>query len=73
MQHQPLTWTKVMTLILSGITINPSIVFEKLASLKTGEECAPGPDGWPVEVFKQCADWLCVPLSILLTNPLESR
>ena len=55
---------------LSSITIDPSIVFEKLASLKTGK--APGPDGWPAEVFKQCADQLCVPLSILFNKSLES-
>ena len=52
---------------LSSITIDPSIVFEKLATGK-----APGPDGWPAEVFKQCADQLCVPLSILLNKSLES-
>ena len=55
---------------LSSITIDPSIVFEKLASLKTGK--VPGPDGWPAEVFKQCADQLCVPLSILFNKSLES-
>ena len=55
---------------LSTITINPSLVFEKLISLKTGKSS--GPDGWPVEVFKQYADQLCVPLSILLTKSLES-
>ena len=54
---------------LSSITIDPSIVFEKLASLKTGK--APGPDGWPAEVL-QCADQLCVPLSILFNKSLES-
>ena len=48
---------------LSSITINPSAVFEKLTSLKCGK--APGPDDWPVEVFKKCADHLCTPLSIL--------
>jgi len=37
--------------------INPSVVFEKLTSLKCGK--TPGPDGWPVEVFKKCA---CTPL-----------
>ena len=31
---------------LSSITINPSVVFENLMSLKCGK--APGPDGWPV-------------------------
>ena len=40
----------------SIITINPSVVFEHLKSLKCGE--APG---WPVEVFKKCADHLCTP------------
>ena len=61
------SWNNVS---LSSITIDPSIVVEKLASLKTGK--APGPDGWPAEVFKQCADQLCVPLSILFNKSLES-
>ena len=55
---------------LSRVTINPSIVFEKLVSLKTGK--APGPDGWQAEIFKQCADQLCVPLSILFNKSLDS-
>ena len=55
---------------LSSITIDPSIVSEKLASLRTGK--APGPDGWPAEVFKQCVDQLCISLSILLNKYLES-
>ena len=33
---------------LSRVTINPSIVLEKLVSLKTGK--APGPDGWHAEI-----------------------
>ena len=45
-------------------------MFEKLVSLKTSK--APGPDRWPAEVFKQCADHLCVPLSILFSKSLES-
>ena len=44
---------------LSSIIINPSVVFEKLTSLKCGK--APGPDGWPVEVVKKCTDHLCTP------------
>ena len=44
---------------LSSITINPSVVFEKLILLKWGK--APGPDGWPAEVFKKCTDHLCTP------------
>jgi len=55
---------------LSSITINPSVVFEKFNSLKCGK--APGPDGWPVKVFKTCADHLCTPLSILFIKSLES-
>ena len=45
--------------------INPSVVFEKLASLKCGK--ALGPNGWPVEVFKKCA---CTPLCIRFINIL---
>ena len=45
-------------------------LYLKLISLKTGK--SPGPDGWSAEVFKQCADQLCVPLSILFTKSLES-
>ena len=55
---------------LSSITIDPAIVHEKLNSLKSGK--APGPDGWPAEVFKQCSDHLCIPLSILFVKSLES-
>ena len=55
---------------LSSINITPSIVFDKLVSLKSGK--SPGPDGWPAEVFKQCADQLCVPLSILFIKSLVS-
>jgi len=55
---------------LSSIIINPSVVFEKLTSLKCGK--APGPDGWPVEVFKKCTDHLCTPLSIPFIKSLES-
>ena len=53
---------------LSSINITPSIVFDKLVSLQTGK--LPGPDGWPAEVFKQCADQLCVPLSVLFVKSL---
>ena len=55
---------------LSSINITPSIVFDKLVSLKSGK--SPGPDGWPAEAFKQCADQLCVPLSILFIKSLLS-
>ena len=55
---------------LSSITITPSVVFEKLVSFKINK--TPGLDGWPVEVFKQCADQLCVPLSILFIKSLEN-
>ena len=55
---------------LSSVTINPSVVYDKPTSVKTGK--ASGPDGWPAEVFKQCANHLCVPLSILLNKSLES-
>jgi len=55
---------------LLSITINPSVAFEKLRSLKCGK--APGLDGWPVEVIKKCTDHLCTPLSILSVKSLES-
>ena len=52
-----------MMIFLSNITINPYVVFEKLILLKCGK--APGPDGWPVEVFMKCADHLCTPVYTL--------
>jgi len=51
---------------LSSITINPSVVFEKLTSLKCGK--TPGPDGWPIEVRRS----FMYPLSILFIKSLES-
>jgi len=55
---------------LSNIIINLFVMFEKLISLKCSK--APGPDGWPVKVFKKCTDHLCTPLSILFIKSLES-
>ena len=46
--YVPFTDKSDDTLLLSSFTINPSIVFEKLISLKAGR--SPGPDGWPAEV-----------------------
>jgi len=59
-----------MTFFLSSITIYTSVVFEKMILLKCGR--APGPDGWPVEDFKKCADHIIMfPLSKLFTKSLE--
>jgi len=55
---------------LSSITIDPAIVHENLSSLKSGK--APGPDGWPAEIFKHCSDQLSALLSILFVKSLES-
>ena len=55
---------------LSSVQITPSIVFEKLQSLKCNK--SPGPDGWPPIIFKNCADQLCIPLAMLFAKSLDS-
>ena len=50
---------KMINFSVQYIAINPSVVFEKLTSLKCGK--APGPDGWLVEICQI----IYVPLSIL--------
>ena len=62
--------TPINDVSLPSITIDSAIVLEKLNSLKNGK--APGPDGWPAEVFKKYSDQLCTPLSILFVKSLES-
>jgi len=46
------------------------VYVQKLISLKTNK--APGPHGWPAEVFNQCANHLCIPLSILFNKSLDN-
>ena len=56
---------------LSYITVTPAIVFDKLHSLKSNK--SPGPDGWPPVILRNCAEHLCVPLSMLFNKSLENR
>ena len=52
--------------LLSCVKVIPTIVFDKLYSLKSDK--SPGPDGWPPIILRNCAEHLCVSLAI---NPLK--
>ena len=55
---------------LTNIAITPDVVYDKLVHLDPSK--APGPEGWPVLSFKENAQQLCIPLSILFSKSLES-
>ena len=55
---------------LTNIIITPDVVYDKLVHLNPSK--APGPEGWPILSFKENAQQLCIPLSILFSKSLES-
>ena len=54
---------------LTDITITPAIVYDKLTQLNPNK--APGPEGWQLFCFKECAQQLSSPLSIMYNKSLE--
>ena len=61
--------TLMYLLPLTNFTNVPDVVYDKLAHLDPSK--APGPEGWPVLSFKENAQQLCIPLSILFSKSLE--
>ena len=56
---------------LEDIIITTSIVFNELNKLKTDK--SPGPEGWPLHIFKECSEQLSTPpLSILFNKSFQS-
>ena len=55
---------------LEDIIITASIVFDELNKLKTDK--SPGPEGWPLCIFKECSEHLSIPLSILFYKSFQS-
>ena len=55
---------------LEDIIITASIVFDELNKLKTDK--SPGPEGWPLRIFKECSEHLSIPLSILFNKSFQS-
>ena len=55
---------------LEDIIITASIVFDELNKLKTDK--SPGPEGWPLRIFKECSEQLSIPLSTLLNKSFQS-
>ena len=51
-------------------TITPLVVFNKLSQLNPTK--APGPEGWLLFCFKECAEELSIPLSILFNKSMET-
>ena len=55
---------------LEDTIITASMVFDELNKLKA--EKSPGPEGWPLCIFKECSEQLSTPLSILFNKSFQS-
>ena len=66
----PVLQTDDQSPLIGSLHITPETVFNKLVKLKSGK--SPGPDGWPTQLIKQMAEYICVPLSILFNKSLDS-
>ena len=56
--------------LLDNTSISPSMVWREINKL-TYEKSA-GPDGWPIQVLKQCSQQISLPLSILFNKSFRS-
>ena len=56
--------------LLDNISISPSMVWREINKLKS--EKSTGPDGWPIQVLKQCSQQISLPLSILFNKSFQS-
>ena len=66
----PLLESEVLVPKLEDIIITASIIFDELNKLKTDK--SPGPEGWPLCIFKECSEHLSIPLSILFNKSFQS-
>ena len=66
----PLLESEVSVPKLEDIIITASIVFDVLNKLKTDK--SPGPEGWPLRIFKECSEHLSILLSILFNKSFQS-
>ena len=56
--------------LLDNISISPSMVWREINELKS--EKSTGPDGWPIQVLKQCSQQISLPFSILFNKSFQS-
>ena len=52
------------------MAISPSMVCSVITKLKS--EKSTGPNGWPIEVIKQCSQQISIPLSIIFNKSFQS-
>ena len=55
---------------LDDMAISPSMVCSVITKLKS--EKSTGPNGWPIEVIKQCSQQISIPLSIIFNKSFQS-
>ena len=58
------------TLQLDDMAISPSMVCGVITKLKSEKSTCP--NGWPIEVIKQCSQQTSIPLSILFNEAFQS-
>ena len=51
--------------------ISVSVVFDEL-NIKLKTDKSPGPEGWPLCIFKECLEQLSIPLSVLFNKSFQS-
>ena len=56
--------------LLDNISISSSMVWREINKLKS--EKSAGPDGWPIQVLKQCSQQISLPFSILFNKSFQS-
>ena len=56
--------------LLQLVTVSPHIVYKRLLDINPGK--SPGPEGWPLIALRETAEQICIPLSILFTQSLET-
>ena len=66
----PTLESKDDTAQLDDMAISPSMVCSVITKLKS--EKSTGPDGWPIEVIKQCSQQISIPLSIIFNKSFQS-
>ena len=56
--------------LLQSVTVSHHIVYKKLLDINPGKSS--GPEGWSLIALREAAEQICIPLSILFTQSLET-
>ena len=63
-------WGNQKSDMANGHNFSPHMVYKKLLDINPGK--SPGPEGWPLIGLREAAEQICISLSILFTQSLET-